>query len=91
MARFNVPGMVYLDDNGKPLGGGKYYFYDTGTSTPKTTYSDEGETSANSNPVVLAADGRMGDVFFTGQARAVLKTSADVLIEDLDPVAGENS
>jgi len=38
--------------------GYKLYFFQTGTTTPKTTYSDEGLTIANSNPIILDAAGR---------------------------------
>ena len=30
----------YLDNAGDPLSNGKLYFYESGTTTPKTTYSD---------------------------------------------------
>lgn len=45
-----------LDANGNPLAGGKLYTYRTGTSTPKTTYSDASGT-ANANPIILDSEG----------------------------------
>ena len=78
MARFGHLGQQYSDNNGNPLAGGLIYFYDSGTTTPKDTYSDEAQTVANANPVVLDAYGRQGPIFFSGEARAILKTSANV-------------
>lgn len=83
--RFN-PLAQYFDDNGDPLGGGKLHFYETGTTTEATTYSDEAETTANANPVILDAAGRQPDIFFTGQLKVVLKDADDVTIETADPV-----
>jgi hypothetical protein len=88
MARFNYIGQ-YLDNNGDPLSGGKLYFYDTGTTTPKTTYSDAAQTLTNTNPVILDADGRAGDIFYSGDAKLVIKTSADVTLETVDPVGSD--
>ncbi len=86
MARYGIAGQQYFDNNGKPLNAGKLYFYNPGTTTDKTTYSDEGLTIANTQPLVLSASGRQGDVFFSGQAKVVIKTSADVSIDTTDPV-----
>jgi hypothetical protein len=84
--RYGVAGLTYLDNNGEPLSGGKLYFYETGTTTPKDTYSDSAETIANTNPVLLDAAGRQPDIFFSGYAKIVIKTSADVQIDSSDPV-----
>jgi len=89
MSRFGWGGDQYFDNNGKPLSGGKLYFYLPETLTDLTTYSDSGETIENANPVVLDADGRLPDVFFTGQAKLVIKNSAEVLIDSADPVGTE--
>lgn len=48
----------FVDANGVPYSGGKVYFYVPGTTTPKTTYQDEGLTTPNTNPVVLDSAGR---------------------------------
>lgn len=86
MSRFGSLGTQYLDDNGDPLSAGTINFYEKGTLTPKTTYSDEALTTANPDPVVLDAAGRQPDVFFDGEARAILKNSSGTTIEDTDPV-----
>ena len=86
MARFGEINAQYFDDAGDPLGSGKLYFYDSGTTTLKTTYSDINQTVANTNPVILTAAGRQPNIFFTGNAKAILTDSNDVQILVRDPV-----
>ena len=87
MARLGDIGKQFFTDDGKPLAGGKLFFYDTGTTDLATTYSDSDQTVANANPVVLDAAGRMPDVFYTGSLKIVLTDADDVIIEERDPVA----
>jgi hypothetical protein len=47
----------YDVDGVTPLAGGRVFTYATGTTTPQATYSDYAGTSANSNPVILDANG----------------------------------
>ncbi len=84
--RYGIAGQQYFDNNGKPLGGGLIGFYETGTTTLKNTYSDSNETVANTNPVVLDAAGRQGDIFFSGLAKVVIRDSDGVQIDVTDPV-----
>ena len=86
MARFGEINAQYFDDAGDPLGSGKLYFYDSGTTTLKTTYSDINQTVANTNPVILTAAGRQPNIFFSGNAKAILTDSSDVQILVRDPV-----
>lgn len=86
MARLGGIDTQFFDDNGDPLSGGKLSFFDTGTDTPKTTYSDEDLTTPNTNPVVLDAYGVPGDIFFTGTAKIVLTDADDVQLRVMDPV-----
>jgi len=88
--RYGVAGLTYLDNNGRPLAGGKLYFYETGTSTAKATYSDAAETIPNTNPVELDAAGRQPDIFFSGLAKVVLTDADGVQVDVADPV-GESS
>ena len=90
MARFGSLGTQYFDSAGDPLINGKIYFYESGTTTPKTTYADVALTIPNTNPVILDADGRQPNVFFDGVARGVLTANNDVQIEVRDPI-GEGS
>ena len=85
MSRYGKLGTQYFDDAGDPLSGGKIQFDETGTSTPKTTYSDDALSVPNTNPVILSAAGRQPSIFFDGSAKATLFSSADVQIEQRDP------
>jgi len=86
MSRYGWGGDQHFDDNGKPLSRGKLYFYETGTSTVKTTYSNAAQSVQNTNPVILDAEGRQGPVFFSGAARLVIQSAAGVQIDDADPI-----
>jgi hypothetical protein len=84
--RYGIGGQQYFDNNGEPLSAGKLYFYETGTTTAKDTYSDSDETVANTNPVILDAAGRQGDIFFSGFAKIVIKDSDGAQIDVTDPI-----
>jgi hypothetical protein len=90
MTRFVNPRPQFFDSSGDVLSGGKLYVYDSGTTTPKTTYVDVNQSTANANPIILDADGRVPSVFFDGTARVVLRDADDVLVWDIDPVSGTN-
>ena len=62
--RFVLPLETPVDATGAPYAGGKLFFYASGTSTKLNTYSDEGLTIANSNPVVLDSAGRFPNAIF---------------------------
>ena len=91
MARFGDLNAQYFDDAGDPLISGKVYFYETGTTTLKTTYSDVNLTIPNTNPVILTAAGRQPNVFFDGVAKAILTSSTNVQILVRDPVGETTS
>ena len=90
MPRSVNPRPQFFDSSGDPLVSGLMYYFDPGTTTPKTTYSDVNLTTANAHPVVLSADGRLPNVWFDGSARQVLRDADGVLIWDVDPVGGAN-
>jgi hypothetical protein len=82
-------GQQFFDDNGVPLAGGLIYTYQAGSSTPLATYTTNGGTIANSNPIVLDASGRVPQEIwlFTGYSyKFVLKNADDVLIQTLDNI-----
>ena len=76
----------YLDNAGDPLSEGKLYFYESGTTTPKTTYSDVNNSIPNTNPVLLSAAGRQPNIFFDGVAKVILTDNDDVQLIVRDPV-----
>lgn len=47
-----------FDDGGAPAAGYLLHTYETGTTTPLTTYQDQAATVPNTNPIVLDAAGR---------------------------------
>ena len=86
-ALLHYPKFQAFDDDGNPLSGGKLYTYKAGTTTNKATYSDKNLTSANANPVVLDSRGE-AQVYFAGQIKLVLKTSADAEVWTEDEIDG---
>jgi microcystin-dependent protein len=48
-----------FDSQGRPLSGGKLYFFQTGTSTPQNAYQDTPLTIAHPNPLTLDSSGRI--------------------------------
>lgn len=82
-----------FDNNGAPLDGGLLYTYEAGTTTPKVTYTDAGESTANANPIVLDASGRANVWLGTGAYKFVLHDSLDVPIDGAvkDDIVGEAS
>lgn len=89
-SRYLDPLAQAAGDTGSPLSGAKLYFYESGTSTPKDTYSDSGLTTPNANPVVADSAGRFADIFLSsGAYKVVLTTSADVTVKTQDPVQAD--
>ena len=90
MARFVPPITQLMNSDGSDVGSGwQLFFYDTGTTDAKDTFSDSALTTANANPVVADSAGRFGDIFLeTGTYRVILKDADDTEIWDADPVDG---
>ena len=80
-------GQQFFDNNGVPLAGGLIYTYQAGTSSPLATYTDNGGTVANANPIVLDSSGRVPyEIWmFTGYSyKFVIQTSSGASIQTLD-------
>jgi hypothetical protein len=74
---------------GAPLAGGKLYTLQPGTSGLgylKATYTDSTGETANTNPVVLDANGE-ADVWLSGYTKLVLYDADDVLVWSVDNVS----
>lgn len=73
------------DDEGLPLSGGKAYFYDAGTTTPKDVYTDRDKSSIASQPVILDTYGR-AEIYGDGLYKVLITDAADATVYDLDNV-----
>lgn len=76
--RFYSPVIKYTTSNLTSLPGALLYFYETGTSTPKTTWTDPERATASAHPVVALSDGTFPPIFINGVYRVELKNAAGV-------------
>lgn len=86
----------FFTNTGAVLTGGKLYTYSAGTTTPAVTYTSSLGVTAQPNPIVLDAAGRVpnsGEIWLTDGIiyKFVLKDSNDVLIATYDNITGINS
>lgn len=87
-SRFNAP----VFDGGKgvtPADGLQLFFYETGTTTPRDTYTNEAATIANANPVISDSNGVFPDIWIAGTYKVVLKDKNGVQtgFGEADPVS----
>lgn len=78
-----------LDANANPYSGAKWFFYQSGTSTPQSVYTTSALNTTHSNPVEADAGGKFAPIYFdtTLQYRGVLKSADEVTtIYDIDPI-----
>ena len=80
MSIFYLPIGSVFGQNVQPSTGAKLFFFETGTSTPKTTFSDQAETIPHTDPVIADARGRFPAIFLSGVYDVELKDANDVLI-----------
>ena len=75
--------------------GYKYYFYQTGTTTPVTTYQNAGLTVANTNPVISDANGRFPEIWYSdlSQLKLIVKDSSNNIVDGAgaDPVGATDA
>lgn len=71
----------FIDGNGVPLAGGLVYFYVPSTTVPKDTWQDSGQSTLNTNPIVLDASGE-AIIYGSGIYRQQVYDSAGNLIWD---------
>ncbi|WP_372857602.1 hypothetical protein [Pseudoalteromonas sp.] len=82
MSRFINPVPQYKPNS-------KLYFYKSGTNAQLTTYKDQLETIANTNPVLTDSAGFVPNIFYSGSAKVVVLDEDDVQYIERDPVGGE--
>ena len=67
--------------------GAKAYFFEAGTTTPRSTYHDADLTTPHAHPVVADGNGRFPAIFLDfGSYRERIRTSADTTLWDTDQI-----
>lgn len=91
MPRFINPVPDY-SRGGKPLAGGKLFFFDIDTGEPKNTFADNAETEdlKNTHPVILDAEGRAPNIFFSGLATLILQDKDGVQVFQRNSIGEED-
>lgn len=89
--RFTDPAPVFFNLLGtQSAPGGKWYFFDLGTTTPRDTFQDYDLTTPNPNPIILDADGRFPNpVWLDGDYTVELKAADDSSIINATDVRPE--
>jgi hypothetical protein len=83
-ALFRLPVATLLNASGAIIPGGKVYFYDATTTSPRTVYSDSGLTTPRTQPVEADSAGRLPVIYMTtGPYKIVVTDADDVLITGL--------
>jgi hypothetical protein len=88
-AELFIPPSKALDANADPYAGAKWFFYETGTTTPQTVYTTAALNVAHSHPVVADSSGKFANIFFDPALvyRGVLTNSdLSVTLHDIDPI-----
>lgn len=86
-SRFISP--VYDAGSGvKPSSGAKLSFFETGTSTPKDTFTTAAADVPNSNPVISDSNGVFPDIFISGTYKVILTDKNDIQVGfgEADPI-----
>lgn len=82
----------FLTYTGEVLARGTLTFSASGTSTPQNTYSDQGLTTPNTNPVILDASGKPStDIWMSGNYRVVVADYLGVVQSTRDNVQAPNA
>lgn len=78
----------WLDPNGAPYSGAKAYFFDAGTTTPRTVYRDSDLGQSHDHPVVANASGMFPAIFLpSGDYRLRLTDANGVTLWDIDGIS----
>jgi hypothetical protein len=76
--------------NGAPAVGAKVYFYDAGTTTPRSIWTNSDATTASGNPVTSDGNGVIPPIWVsgTGSYRIVINTATGQLIRTIEGLPG---
>jgi len=78
----------WLDPNAAPYSGAKAYFFNAGTTTPRTVYQNSVLGESHDHPVVANANGMFPAVFLTsGTFRLRITDAGGVTIWDVDGIS----
>ena len=78
----------YIDENGDPMVGAQLYFFDEGTTTPQTVYSDSALGEAIAQPILADARGAFPMIYLqAGTYRQRLLDADGVTIFDDDGIS----
>lgn len=86
--QLHVPPSRSLDANANPYSGAKWFFYQTGTTTPLSVYADAGLTTPLGTSVTADSGGKFPNVYMDGTKlyRAVCRNaSGSITLHDIDP------
>lgn len=91
--RFYNLAPIFFDLLGvSPLRQGNLFFYDIGTTTPKNTWSDDGLTILNPNPIELDGGGRASvNIFLDGDYTVRCEDRLGALIWTRDVISGSTA
>lgn len=90
-ALFAPPRYSPMSGNGTSYPGAKLYFFITGTTTPKDTFSDPDldPSHVQSHPVVADSNGLFAAIYLeAGDYSVILKDSSDNVLWSVDPYSG---
>jgi microcystin-dependent protein len=78
----------WLDPNAAPYSGAQAFFFNSGTTTPRTVYIDSGLGEAHDHPVLANASGMFPAIFLPeGDYRLRLEDQLGVVIWDVDGIS----
>ena len=91
LSPFAGAGWQFFSNTGQPLAGGQIYTYSAGTSSPLATYTSISGNIANTNPIVLDANGRVPNEIWLSVGSAykfALFDASNVQIGTYDNISG---
>jgi hypothetical protein len=91
LSPFAGAGWQFFSNTGQPLAGGQIYTYSAGTTSPLTTYTSISGNIANTNPIVLDANGRVPNEIWLSVGAAykfALFDASNVQIGIYDNISG---